>query len=126
MSSRSNCSIGGIGNSAAIPAIPQGSKQGQRAMIRIISMTFAAVLLGFNSAQAEPAFATVAAATPSAEIVSNIVLACDGRFALSDKATVACAKQQFPKLTKDGTAFVNVGIGVEFNTLIRNIIHNAQ
>lgn len=71
------------------------------------------------------AFAQSAPVAPVATIASpamaNADRVCAGTFVLSEAAKLACSAKAYPRLLKDGSRFANVGIGAEFNTLIRQL-----
>lgn len=77
--------------------------------------------LSVPAASQEATFVSVAVPVPSTEIVTQVAAVCSHGLVLSEKATVACATQTFPKLNRDGTKFVNQGVGTEFNVLIANL-----
>jgi hypothetical protein len=55
--------------------------------------------------------------TDAPDFYAKVKAICgDQNVKLSDKAKIACANEQFPKLTK-ALRFRNAGIGAEFNTL---------
>ena len=58
------------------------------------------------------------AASPMLQEAFNAI--CESDAKLSDKARLACINSTLPKVAKTGDIFRNVGIGAEFNTLIRN------
>lgn len=90
------------------------------ALSTVIALAFAI------SANAQEATIVTVAADPTAEIVATEQLQADFSFIcasaaqLSEKAQVACVTNTMPKVAKSGETFRNVGIGAEFNTLIRN------
>lgn len=76
--------------------------------------------LAFDAQQAN--FATSNASMPSPELADKLAVICDGEtFVLSIAAMSACATNDMPRLNKEGTAFVNAGVGAEYNTLARQI-----
>lgn len=68
-----------------------------------------------------PTVQTDAAPVVSQTLLLNFVKICKGGYVLTEKATAACAANVTPKTNKTGDAFRNTGIGIEFNTLIRNM-----
>ena len=62
-----------------------------------------------------------ATASASATMQTAFEKVCKSTFVLSEKAKAACDGNTMPKTNKAGTSFRNVGIGTEFNTLIRNM-----
>jgi len=87
-----------------------------------------AIALGFvMPVNAQEAVITEVAATADPEMpVANATLSaaweaiCNSDAKLSEKAQLSCLNGQMPKVAKSGDTFRNTGIGVEFNTLIRN------
>jgi len=61
-----------------------------------------------------------AAVEARSNIQENFAAACE-KFVLSEKAQTACDTQTMPRMVKAGDRFRNVGIGAEFNALIRNL-----
>lgn len=57
----------------------------------------------------------------SPELVARFQSICNANFVLSDKAKTACETNAVPKPNKAQTMFRNTGIGVEFNTLARQM-----
>lgn len=60
----------------------------------------------------------------SPELVARFTAICKANFVLSDKAKTACETNATPKPNKAQTMFRNTGIGVEFNTLARQMTDN--
>ena len=89
--------------------------------------TVAAIVLGFAiPVHAQETVAVVETVSAPPEIVASDALIaqfttiCESDAILSDKAKLACINDVLPKPAKSGDIFRNVGIGAEFNTLIRN------
>lgn len=86
----------------------------------IISVMSIALLSTAALAQTAAAPVPVVAVAPA--IVASAEKVCaPGAFVLSSKASEACASKVWPKTLKDGSRFTNVGVGAEFNTLIRQL-----
>jgi hypothetical protein len=86
--------------------------------------TLAILLNGARPADAQEAPASTAIVQPSLKpsvVLANADRVCTGTFVLSADALAMCTAKTYPRVVKDGTRFANVGIGAEFNTLIRQL-----
>ena len=84
--------------------------------MKSISLSAVLAVAMFANANAQDA-----AASASAQMQAAFEKVCKSSFVLSEKAKAACDGNTMPKTNKAGTSFRNVGIGTEFNTLIRNM-----
>ena len=84
--------------------------------MKSISLSAVLAVAMFANANAQDA-----AASASAQMQAAFEKVCKSTFVLSEKAKAACDSNSMPKTNKAGTSFRNVGIGTEFNTLIRNM-----
>lgn len=84
--------------------------------MKSLALTAVLAVSMFTSANAQDA-----ADAASATMQTAFEKVCKSTFVLSEKAKAACDGNTMPKTNKAGTSFRNVGIGTEFNTLIRNM-----
>ncbi len=104
---------------------------------KTVAVAFVSAFTLFNqtSAFAQQTATPVATPKPAVEEPKPVLLAspelmdrfqkiCKANFVLSDKAKTACETNAAPKPNKAQTMFRNTGIGVEFNTLARQMKSN--
>lgn len=91
-------------------------------MRKLLTLTATMFTVTYSAAlAAEYKFATLTIPTPTTSLVASVQRVCESSLIMSDNAKLACIKSAMPRLTKDGAAFINTGLGAEFNTLIRQV-----
>jgi hypothetical protein len=87
----------------------------------ILAVFSVASLVSFGAAAAVATYGGKTATLP-APFSAKLAAVCQSQaLVLTTAAKTACTSGAFPRVTAAATAFVNIGIGAELNTLMRQL-----